>query len=128
MVAALAGLAGLLVLGQFWHAEGYDDFRRLLTNVGRLAGGPFMTREQELHYLLFGVLALATVGERLPCGHPSPRQGLAGALLSLTVFDLGLAQRQASPPAFDPVSWYAPRPGRGRRLVRRPLRGGRPPS
>ncbi len=109
-VAALAGAAGLLVLGQFWHSEGYDDFRRLLTNVGRLAGGPFLTREQELHYLLFGLLALGVVvGAALPLrASLAPRGWLAGALLSLTAFDLGLAQRQASPPAFDPVSWYAP--------------------
>ncbi|MGH2356312.1 MAG: hypothetical protein ACRDJN_32300 [Chloroflexota bacterium] len=61
LVYLMAVALGLLVLGQFWLSEGYDDFRRLLTNIGRFTGGPFLTREQELHYLVFGGLALAVL-------------------------------------------------------------------
>ncbi|MDQ3700801.1 MAG: hypothetical protein M3442_07770, partial [Chloroflexota bacterium] len=107
VVAALAGLTVILVLGQFWHAEGYDDFRRLLTNLGRFTGGPFLSREQELHYLLFGALALATVaGAAVLPAAPLVRQGVAGALLALTVLDLGVAQWRAAPAAFEPGPWY----------------------
>jgi hypothetical protein len=101
-VAALAAGAGLVVLLQFWHSEGYDNFRRLLTNVGRFAGGPFLTREQETHYLVFGLLGLAAVfaAVRLPA------RLSAALLLALTAADLGIAQWQSRPPGFDPVDWY----------------------
>jgi hypothetical protein len=120
-VAALAAVAGLAALLQFWQSEGYDNFRRLLTNVGRFAGGPFLTREQETHYLVFGLLGLATVfaAVRLPA------RLSAALLLALTVADLGLAQWQSRPPGFDPADWYgraiaaAARmtPGEGMRLA-----------
>ncbi len=103
LVAALAGALGVLVLVQFWHSEGYDDFRRLLTNVGRVAGGPFLTREQEAHYLGFGLLGLATL---LAAIWLPPR--VSGALLVLlTAADLGLAQWRANPASFEPGPWYA---------------------
>ena len=103
LVAALAGALGVLVLVQFWHSEGYDDFRRLLTNVGRVAGGPFLTREQEAHYLGFGLLGLATL---LAATWLPPR--VSGALLVLlTAADLGLAQWRADPASFEPGPWYA---------------------
>lgn len=101
-VTALAGAAGLAVLLQFWHSEGYDNFRRLLTNVGRFAGGPFLTREQEAHYAVFGLLGLAV----LVAAVRLPGRATTALLLALTAADLGLAQWRARPAAFDPAAWY----------------------
>jgi hypothetical protein len=101
-LTAVVAVAVAFVLVQFWHSEGYDDFRRLLTNVGRLAGGPFVTREQELQYLLFGGAALAAVAGATVL----PHRVVAGLLLVLTVADLGLAQWRAAPPGFEPAGWY----------------------
>ncbi len=62
-VAALASAApalmGLLALAQLWWSDGYDPFRRLLTNVGRFAGGPYLTHVQEAHLVSFGLAAAA---------------------------------------------------------------------
>ena len=101
-VTALAGAAGLAVLLQFWHSEGYDNFRRLLTNVGRFAGGPFLTREQEAHYAVFGLLGLAV----LVAAVRLPGRATTALLVALTAADLGLAQWRARPAAFDPAEWY----------------------
>lgn len=102
LVVAMCAVSGLAVLGQFWLSEGYDDFRRLLTNLGRATGGPFLTREQELHYLLFGLLALLAVAGATIL----PRRVTAGLLLALTLADLGLAQWRSAPQSFEPRSWY----------------------
>ena len=60
LVAVLAGASGVLVLVQFWHSEGYDDFRRLLTNVG---ASPEALPDPRAGGALprFGLLGLATL-------------------------------------------------------------------
>jgi hypothetical protein len=114
LVAALVAALPVVVLLQFWHSEGYDSFRRLLTNVGRFTGGPFLTREQQAHYAAFGLLALGALvlARRLPA-----RWALA-PVVALTAADLTLAQARALPRAFDPVAWYAPAIEAGRELAR----------
>lgn len=106
-VGAVAGMAvatGMLGLGQFWLSEGYDHFRRLLTNVGRFSGGPFLTHEQEVHYAVFGLLALGGMA----LATQLPGRWAAMALVALTAADLGLAQSRTPPPAFEPRAWYRP--------------------
>ncbi|HEV2123240.1 MAG TPA: hypothetical protein VGW38_10760, partial [Chloroflexota bacterium] len=101
--AAALGLLPVLLL-QFWHSEGYDNFRRLLTNLGRFSGGPFLTREQEAHYLFFGSTALlaTTLLAR------SRRRWLPPLFLGLLTVDLVAVQWAARPSSFDPAAWYAP--------------------
>ncbi len=113
-LAAVGAVVALvpLTLVQFWHAQGYDDFRRLLTNLGRLTGGPFLTREQELHYLLAGALTVAVV---LLARHRR-RAVVAGAVVALTAGDLALAQWRAAPPAFDARGWFGRAEQEGARL------------
>jgi hypothetical protein len=106
-VAAAAALAPLVILAQFWHAEGYDQFRYLLTNLGRFTGGPFLTREQEAQYALMALATLAALA--LAGRRPGARAAWAGwALAGLTAVDLGLAQWQAAPRSFSPDDWYRP--------------------
>ncbi|MBI3970047.1 MAG: hypothetical protein HY332_02050 [Chloroflexi bacterium] len=113
VVAASAALFVPLVFGQFWLSEGYDNFRRLLTNTGRFTGGPFLTQAQEAHYIAFGGLALLAIGlaARLP------RAWTLAAALVLTTADLGLARSQAAPAGFDPEPWYRPAIETGRQLA-----------
>lgn len=106
-VAFAAGLFLALVpltFGQFWLSEGYDGFRRLLTNIGRLAGGPYLSVRQELHYAVFGVAAIGAVWIAT-----SRRRRLAPPIFCvLLVSDVVLSHQLARPAAFDPASWYAP--------------------
>jgi hypothetical protein len=104
-VVALALVAALvpLTLLQFWQSEGYDSFRRLLTNLGRLAGGPYVARSDELRYVAVGLAAaaLVAVAVRLrPSWAPA-------ALCALVLIDGLAAQRSAQSPSFRPVEWYA---------------------
>ena len=93
-----------LTLLQFWSSEGYDNFRRLLTNVGRLSGGPFLGREDELHYAAFAFLALAALALAT-----RPTWRLAAPLVAAVLIADVLTVRHAEPPpAFDPASWYDP--------------------
>ncbi len=57
LASAAPALLGLLALAQLWWSDGYDPFRRLLTNVGRFAGGPYLTHVQEAHLVGFGLVA-----------------------------------------------------------------------
>ena len=93
-----------LTLLQFWLSEGYDSFRRLLTNVGRVTGGPYLSVAQELQYLVFGVCALGA----LALSRTAARRAAAPALAALLTADALLAHQSARPPAFDPTRWYAP--------------------
>jgi hypothetical protein len=102
VAAALAGL-GPLVLLQFWHSEGYDDFRRLLTNVGRFAGGPFLTRAQEAQYLVAGIAALAALAAVSRRRHQA-----AALLLGVAMVDVVATHQLARPAGLDPRAWYAP--------------------
>jgi len=99
-LALLAITAAPAIAGQFWLSEGYDDFRRLLTNVGRFTGGPFLSREQEAWYALAGALAL------LLLALASRWRPATGVLVALVALDLAGTQWHAAPPGFDPLDWY----------------------
>ena len=106
-VALVAGAALALVpltLLQFWLSEGYDPFRRLLTNLGRFAGGPYLSAAQELQYLAFGLLALSA----LALTQTARRQIAAPVLAGLLAADVLLAHQLTRPPAFAPDRWYGP--------------------
>jgi hypothetical protein len=94
LVAGTFAALAPLTLGQFWLSEGYDSFRRLLTNVGKLAGGPYLSLAQEAQYVASGVAALFRAAPAL--------------WLGLVVVDVLAAHQLARPPAFDPDRWYAP--------------------
>gem|GEM_PF-1125442 len=99
----LAVLPVMMIL-QFWHSEGYDNFRRLLTNLWRITGTPFLSVGQEVHALGFGlvVLAILTWNQRrhLP---------QAGVLLAIAVIaDLGSLRLMTHTEPFNPDAWYAP--------------------
>ncbi|RLT56470.1 MAG: hypothetical protein DWI69_02965 [Chloroflexi bacterium] len=99
----LAVLPVMMTL-QFWHSEGYDNFRRLLTNLWRITGTPFLSVGQEVHAFGFGlvVLAILTWNQRrhLP---------QAGVLLAIVVMaDLGSLRLMTQSVSFDPDAWYAP--------------------
>jgi len=101
--AAFMALAPLTLL-QFWSSEGYDNFRRLLTNVGRLSGGPFLSRDEELRYAGFALLALAA----LVLATRRAWRLAAPLLTAVLVVDVLVVHRASGPPSFDPVGWYAP--------------------
>ena len=99
----LAVLPVMMIL-QFWHSEGYDNFRRLLTNLWRITGTPFLSVGQEVHAFGFGlvVLAILTWNQRrhLP---------QAGVLLAIAVMaDLGSLRLMTHTVSFNPDAWYAP--------------------
>ncbi|MBU6152404.1 MAG: hypothetical protein KGR25_13205, partial [Chloroflexi bacterium] len=93
-----------MMILQFWHSEGYDNFRRLLTNLWRITGTPFLSVGQEVHAFGFGlvVLAILTWNQRrhLP---------QAGVLLAIAVIaDLGSLRLMTHTESFNPDAWYAP--------------------
>ena len=99
----LAVLPVMMIL-QFWHSEGYDNFRRLLTNLWRITGTPFLSVGQEVHALGFGlvVLTILTWNQRrhLP---------QAGVLLAIAVMaDLGSLRLMTHTVSFNPDAWYSP--------------------
>lgn len=103
LVAATLALVPLLLV-QFWHSEGYDNFRRLLTNLGRFSGGPFLTHAQEAHYFLFGGAMLAAIVLLAW----SRRRWLVPLLIALVTADVVALQWAARPASFEPSGWYAP--------------------
>ena len=86
-------------LAQFWLSEGYDSFRRLLTNLGRVSGAPYLSVAQEAQYVVFGALSLTAVW--LVRRHRV-------ALTALLVCDVLVSHQLSRPPAVDPAGWYAP--------------------
>ncbi len=99
----LTALPVMMIL-QFWHSEGYDNFRRLLTNLWRIAGTPFLTVGQEFHTLVFGLVVLAILFSNQR--RPVPK---AGVLLAIAVIaDLGSLRLMTQNVSFNPDAWYAP--------------------
>lgn len=93
-----------MMILQFWHSEGYDNFRRLLTNLWRITGTPFLSVGQEVHAFGFGlvVLAILTWNQR----RQLPR---AAVLLAIAVIaDLGSLRLMTQTVSFNPDAWYAP--------------------
>ena len=125
-VAALASAApalmGLLALAQLWWSDGYDPFRRLLTNVGRFAGGPYLTHVQEAHLVGFGLAAallwLVASGpwtrfarlRRRPVSFSvfSVAKNLPLALAVLVALDLLVWHGHQRLPMVQPESWLPP--------------------
>ena len=107
LVTAIGASLPPLILAQFWHSEGYDNFRRLLTNLWRVTGGPFLSVPQELHAIGFGLatLAIVVVALRAPTAR---RRALATALTATAVADLSVLAVMSTGPSFDPARWYAP--------------------
>ena len=58
-VAVLASTAPVLLGLLVWWSDGYDPFRRFLTNVGRFADGPYLAPIQAVHLVGFGLAAAA---------------------------------------------------------------------
>jgi hypothetical protein len=107
MILAVGASLPPLVLAQFWHAEGYDNFRRLLTNLWRVNGGPFLSVPQELHAVVFGLATIAIVVMALHA--KTTRLHLLAAVLTATaVVDVGVLAVTSTGPSFDPRVWYAP--------------------
>jgi hypothetical protein len=104
---AIGASLPILTLAQFWHAEGYDNFRRLLTNIYRVTGGPFLTVPQELHAAGFGVATLAIVVAALRTS-TARRHATATALSVTVIADVGVLALMSNGPSFDPDAWYAP--------------------
>jgi hypothetical protein len=107
LVTAIGASLPPLILAQFWHSEGYDNFRRLLTNLWRVTGGPFLSITQELHAIGFGLatLAIVVVALRAPTAR---RRAFATALTATAVADLSVLAVMSTGPSFDPARWYAP--------------------
>jgi hypothetical protein len=104
---ATASSLPILTLAQFWFAEGYDNGRRLLTNLWRFSGGPFLSVTQELHAATFGVATVAVVVAAI--GAVGRRRSALATVLTATVIaDLGTLAVLSAGPSFNPVAWYAP--------------------
>ena len=104
ITCGLLAILPVMMILQFWHSEGYDNFRRLLTNLWRITGTPFLSVGQEVHAFGFGlvVLAILTWNQRrhLP---------QAGVLLAIAVIaDLGSLRLMTHTESFNPDAWYAP--------------------
>ena len=56
-VALLASVAPALLGLLVWWSDGYDPFRRFLTNVGRFTDGPYLAPIQAVHLVSFGLAA-----------------------------------------------------------------------
>ena len=56
-VAVLASIAPALLGLLVWWSDGYDPFRRFLTNVGRFTDGPYLAPIQAVHLVGFGLAA-----------------------------------------------------------------------
>lgn len=94
----------VMMILQFWLSEGYDNFRRLVTNLWRITGTPFLTVGQELHTVGFGLIVLAI----LVSNHRRPLPK-AGVLLAIAVIaDLGSLRLMTQNVSFNPETWYAP--------------------
>lgn len=99
----LTALPVMMIL-QFWLSEGYDNFRRLLTNLWRITGTPFLTVGQELHTAGFGLVVLAILFSNQR--RPFPK---AGVLMAIAVIaDLGSLRLMTQNVSFNPDTWYAP--------------------
>ena len=102
-VTAAIGLLIPVMFVQFWLSEGYDDFRRLLTNVSRVTGDPFLGRAQQAQYVIFGFFSLAALASTLWSRRAAP-----ALFMLLTLADVLTAHQLSRPAAFDPARWYGP--------------------
>ncbi len=104
IVCGLLAALPVVTILQFWHSEGYDNFRRLLTNLWRITGTPFLTVGQELHAVGFGLVVLAILSSNQRRQLPT-----AGVLLAIALFaDLGSLRLMTQNVSFNPDTWYAP--------------------
>ena len=118
LASAAPALLGLLALAQLWWSDGYDPFRRLLTNVGRFAGGPYLTHVQEAHLVAFGLVAallwLAAGGRssvaagRVARSVLSVAKPLPLALVLLVALDLLVWHGHQRLPTVRPAEWLPP--------------------
>ena len=115
LASAAPALLGLLALAQLWWSDGYDPFRRLLTNVGRFAGGPYLTHVQEAHLAAFGLAAallwLAAAGRWSVAGGRVARsvaRTLPLALAVLVILDLLVWHGHQRLSTAPPAAWLPP--------------------
>ena len=118
LASAAPALLGLLALAQLWWSDGYDPFRRLLTNVGRFAGGPYLTHVQEAHLVGFGLTAAAlwlaaagrwpVVSGRVAHSVRSVAKNLPVALAVLVVLDLLVWHGHQRLSTVPPAAWLPP--------------------
>ncbi len=118
LASAAPALLGLLALAQLWWSDGYDPFRRLLTNVGRFAGGPYLTHVQEAHLVGFSLAAallwLAAAGRWPLASRRAARSVLSlakplpVALAVLVVLDLLMWHGHQRLSTVQPDSWLPP--------------------
>ncbi len=125
LASAAPALLGLLALAQLWWSDGYDPFRRLLTNVGRFAGGPYLTHIQEAHLVAFGLAAallwlaasgpwarFALLRRRLVSfsvfSVRSAAKNLPVALAVLVALDLLVWHGHQRPSTVPPAAWLPP--------------------
>ena len=115
LASAAPALLVLLALAQLWWSDGYDPFRRLLTNVGRFAGGPYLTHIQEAHLIAFGLAAallwLAAAGRWSVAGGRVARsvaRTLPLALAVLVALDLLVWHGHQRLSTVPPAAWLPP--------------------
>ena len=111
LASAAPALLGLLV----WWSDGYDPFRRFLTNVGRFADGPYLAPIQAVHLVSFGlavaVLWLAAAGCWSMAGGRVARsvaKTLPLALAVLVALDLLVWHGHQRLSTVPPAAWLPP--------------------
>ena len=121
LASAAPALLGLLV----WWSDGYDPFRRFLTNVGRFTDGPYLAPIQAVHLVGFGLAAallwlvasgpwtrLALLRRRLVSfsvfAVPSVARTLPLALAVLVALDLLVWHGHQRLSTVPPAAWLPP--------------------
>ena len=118
LASAAPALLGLLV----WWSDGYDPFRRFLTNVGRFTDGPYLAPIQAVHLVGFGLAAaalwLAASGQWARFAHlhhrpvsvsvPSAAKTLPLALAVLVALDLLVWHGHQRLSTVSPAAWLPP--------------------